>query len=221
VSLTRLGFLLLVGAVLPYLAIQSGRRLDAGEPPPPRRRLFAQTLALQGFLLAAALATAAAEGLTLFRAPDIGLEGAAAGLALLGVALGTLPRRWRRRPVEQRRRVLALVPGASEDWPLYAAVCTAAACAEEIAYRGVMFAIVQSWTGGWWAAAATCALAFAAGHAAQGRRAAAAVFVMAMGMHGLVRISGGLEVAIAVHFLYDVGAGYAIGWLGRSDAARS
>ncbi|HKQ98989.1 MAG TPA: CPBP family intramembrane glutamic endopeptidase, partial [Candidatus Polarisedimenticolia bacterium] len=46
--------------------------------------------------------------------------------------------------------------------------------------------------------------AFALAHAVQGRKSALMIFVLALVLHGLVRVTGSLLPAMAVHLIFDV-----------------
>ena len=135
--------------------------------------------------------------------PD-GLAWAAAGAALfVFLAQGVLETR---RPLgegENLRRALR-AQGLSPWWVLASAT---AAVVEEFAYRGVLFLLLcQALPPS--LAALGSALVCGLGHFSQGPRGAVWSMVFALVLQGVVLREGGLSLAIAVHFLYDVGAAW-------------
>jgi membrane protease YdiL (CAAX protease family) len=211
-------FLLVTGVLYPALALLSHRRLSTGvEQLPPRTPLFVQTILIQLVSGALAVLAADAQEVPLVRAHTPGVRGVLAGLAVLAVALGTLRWRWHHRSAEPRRRLLAIVPQRPSEYALWLLVCVAAAVCEEIVYRGVMPALLGGLTGSAWVAVATSAVVFALSHLVQGWRSAGVVLVFALAFHWLVWLTGGLYVAMAVHFAYDLAAGILLGTWGRPE----
>jgi membrane protease YdiL (CAAX protease family) len=110
-----------------------------------------------------------------------------------------------RTPEEQRTMpVLRLTPRSAGERALYSLVSVAAGVAEEAAYRGVLTSILWYALGSLWLAAITSAVAFAAGHAVQGWKSMAVIFVMACSMQLPVNYTGTLVIAMAVHAVYDL-----------------
>lgn len=203
------------GLVLPLAAIHSGRRLPR-VPFPPRARHFTAVIAQQCLFLALALAAARLERIELF--PPFVLRPLALAIAgiLVGAGLVVMLPRWRRRIAERERRLYLFMPRTAGECVLWAGVSMAAGVAEEIAYRGVMYALLLRLTGSPLVAALAAAVAFGAGHAVQGRHAAIAVVGVALVLQGLVALSGSLYVAIATHATYDLAAGLIHGHYGRT-----
>jgi membrane protease YdiL (CAAX protease family) len=187
------------------------RRLARG-PLPPRAPYYVAVLLQQLVLTAVSLGVAAALGLELFPPYRPRPGHLALGLGLLAAAILALAPLWRRQ-VRRRERFVALVaPRAPAERALWAAVSVAAGVGEEITYRGVLFAILEPLVGvpG---AVVLAAAAFGLGHLAQGWRAAPLVFGFALGFHALVLATGTLVIAIAVHAVYDLVAGFSYGRL--------
>jgi len=107
------------------------------------------------------------------------------------------------------------VPVDGRDRGLFVAVCLCAGVCEEIIYRGALFTLLSRATGDWWTAALVAALVFALSHLVQGWQSAALVLPFALGFQALVRLSGDLYGAMAVHALYDLAAGLIYARLGR------
>lgn len=207
--------------VQPWMAVRSGRRLAkggivvGGEGPSAvsRSRLWSGTLAN---LMATGL-LAVLVGRT-FEYPFLAVE--ALGLREVGLGVGALllcvalsRAGWAFRSEEERRRLptLAWAPRTRREWGLFALVATAAGFAEELAYRGVGMAVLTWATGDAWASAALLSAAFAVAHWAQGWLSRALILLVALLMHTLVALTDTLLVAIVVHIVYDLWAGWRTG----------
>lgn len=221
ISVAAVLFLLLHAILIPWGAWRSMRALDgAGELPPPSA-LYASVLVQQVVLAGLSLLVARLEGIELFpaRAPDALALGLA--LALLGVAVASLPAQWRNASEERRRRLRALTPDDGPAHGLWLVVSLAAGIGEEITYRGVLYAVLLGLGLPPAASVALAALAFGVAHLAQGPRSAAIVVLGALGFHALALASGALYLPMAVHVLYDAIAGVYLGRALRRSAAAS
>jgi membrane protease YdiL (CAAX protease family) len=210
-------FLALAGIAVPWLAVRTSARVAAGVPLPPRWVVYLESAGVLTALGTAALATAARHGIELFPPPSFAKRDALLAAGALGIGLATMPWRWARRPWQQKRRLYSLVPSTRPETALWLLVCLSAGLWEEIAYRGVMFALLLRLSGEFWVAAAWCALAFAVAHRVQGRSTAAIIFFIAVGFHLLVRVTGSLYLVMAIHFLYDLAVGIWVGRAGRRE----
>lgn len=206
---------LLFGAILPLAAWQTRRTLER-HPLPRRVPYFLSVIVQQAVFAAIALGVASALGIDLLPPYRPSRHHLLLGAGLLAIAVAALAPRWREQ-VRRRDRFIHLVaPRTLGERVLWAGVSVSAGVAEELAYRGVLFAILAPTVGAPGAVFLT-ALAFAAGHLAQGWQAAPVVFVFAVGFHLLVLASGTLVIAMAVHAAYDLIAGLAIGRLAERD----
>jgi membrane protease YdiL (CAAX protease family) len=129
--------------------------------------------------------------------------------------LGTLPWRWRTKSQQQQRRLYKIVPHGTREPFRWILLCLLAGVGEEIVYRGVLFGILYWWTDSWWIAAVISAITFGMAHMVQGWRSGVLITLLALGMQGLVRLTGDLYHAMAVHFVYDMIAMEIIARLGR------
>jgi len=198
-------YLLVIGVFLPYVAIKSALRLNSGAVPMPERsKRIRASFITQAFMCGFALWTAHIDGIELFLSPHLNLTAIGLASLILVLALATLPRRWRVKSDAEKRRLYEIVPhGPREPW-FWIGLCAAAGIGEEIAYRGVMFGILLWMTGSWWIASVVSAISFSVAHAIQGWRTGIVIFVLTMGLHWLVLVSGDLYMAMAVHFAYDL-----------------
>ncbi len=201
------------GIAVPVLGVRSLQRIGA-MPLPPRPVFYATVILQQTVFLGFSLLVAWSAGLPLSVAPPDGRGWLLAG-AFLVVSVAILAPEWRRRIRSRDRRVLLASPMTRPEHGLWVVVSALAGVSEEITYRGVLYLLLVSVTGSPLAAVGLAALAFAVGHAVQGWRAAAIVFAIAVGFHGLVLVTGSLVPAIVVHALYDTIAGFASGRMAR------
>jgi hypothetical protein len=150
-------YFFVLGVFVPYVAIKSARRVRAGAPIPPLGKRVVTTLVMEALFLALALFAARTGGIELFAPGRTDWRVVLTATAILALALGSLPLRWRLTPADARRRLLLTRPQAPRDLGWWLVVSAAAAIAEELAYRGVLFALLLPVFGGFWLAAIVCA----------------------------------------------------------------
>ena len=76
------------------------------------------------------------------------------------------------------------------------------------AYRGVAIASLTWLLGNAWLAVLVSAVAFALAHSTQGWKSSLIVFAVALSMHALVTFTGTLVIAMVIHTVFDLIAGY-------------
>jgi membrane protease YdiL (CAAX protease family) len=200
-------FLVVVGVLLPWGAVRSARRLDAGAALPRRQRFYVATLGQQLAMVALALWAAAANDIALFPVPLGRGRDALLAATLLALLLALLPWRWRATAENERARLLSLLPRTPPEKLLYTFLATVAGIGEELVYRGTMFALCERLTGNAWAAALLAATSFALGHAVQGAATSTLVGLLALAFQGLAATTGALYAGMTVHALFDVAVG--------------
>lgn len=200
-----LWYLFLVGVFLPFVVVKSALRPPAAMPSLGTR--IKRTLFMELFLAGIALLAGRQTGVELFNSGTLSSKVVVFSLAIIAVALLTIPLRARLLSQERRNRLLSTRPQAPRDLGWWLVVSLFAAVAEEIAYRGVLFLMLLNITGNWWPAALICALVFAVSHANQGWMGMATVGVIALCLQALVLFTGALYLPMAVHFTYDLLAG--------------
>ena len=205
-------FVLCVGVLTPFMGWRSSRQVKGRAELPPRASLYASAAVFQGALFAFAWITAHQQGIELFPVPEIHLSDAAIGVAWVAVKWLRFRFVLRRPEAMRRRRLLRhLAPRSPGELAGYIGLVSAAAVAEEAAYRGVLFQLGLLLTGSFWVAGLASALVFGLGHLPQGRRGAVVAGVLGFGNQVIVLLTGSLWVVIASHFAYDVLAGLAAG----------
>lgn len=215
VGTAGLVFLVLFTVLLPLVALRSARRMRTS-PMPPASAVFRSVLVQQVVILAVSLFVARAEWIPLYLVPDRWILSLALSVVLtIGLVLVMRPM-WRRAVARKDARIQLLTPRTSGERVLWVAVSIAAGVAEEVAYRGVLWVTLERWIGSPMIAAVVASLAFGVAHALQGWRGVVVVTAVALGMHGLVRVTGSLLAPILVHVAYDVIAGFAYAALDRT-----
>jgi membrane protease YdiL (CAAX protease family) len=197
-------FLVVTGGVVPTLAWRTHRQLSAGVPLPPRPLLYIQILVLQLGLGALALVAASRAGVRPVLRCSLGARSLTGAAVLVGLGLGAATLRWHYGSKGTRERLRSLLPDTRREQALWVAACAAAAVCEELVYRGTLFQLARGALGGYWAPAIVSAAIFALAHLAQGWSAAPMTFGFGLGFQYLVRVSGGLGLAMAAHFTYDL-----------------
>lgn len=197
----------LFAVALPLGAWASGRRIAQTEFP-PRSRHFAAVIAQQLVFGAIAIAVARACGIQLVSEQWPGAIDLAIGAAFLMTSLAWSEPQWQHGIRERDRRLHLVAPRTAPERVLWTGVALAAGIFEEIAYRGVLFAILADWTGSGVVGAGLAALAFGLAHWIQGAKAALFVILIGLGFQGLVWATGGLAVAVVVHVVFDLIAGF-------------
>lgn len=214
-ALVFLGYACLLLPGLAVLSRGGEGSAEGGEARAPRVSMYVGSLFVLGALLTLTVLTARETGIELFSMAGIGPWDVILALAVLGVAYGINAVVVSRMSESERRAGVEIIPRTVPEWTAFSAAAVLAGVAEEAAYRGVALVLLTELTGAWWVAVAICVVAFAVGHAGQGRKAIVAVAVGAVAMHLLVHLTNTLVLAMAVHAVYDLTA---VAWGARRIA---
>lgn len=202
-------FLIVILVVLPLLAWVSKRRLDEGLTF-PKLPFYVEALFLQGALLFLSLFVIERHRLSVRFHASVGPRAWTEAALLLVAAFVMMFLALRASDPEMRKRLSMILPFTGRERLLWIAVSLTAAVAEEITYRGVLASLALRFTENWMVAAAVSAIAFGFAHLVQGWRSAVIVALFGAAFQWVVWRSGSLLPAIAVHFLYDVVAGFVL-----------
>ena len=201
------------GVAVPLLVIRSKRFLDQGvELSSFAPHLLSAMLQLAIFALLS-LVVAHLEGLELFPAAWPTVDAWLAGGLLLAAALAIMRPRWKKAVAEGRPIVRLFSPRDRRERLLWTMASALAGFSEELTWRGVQFGLLSALTGQPLVAAFVCAVMFGAAHYVQGHEASMAIVPFAFAFQLLVLYTGSLYVAMVVHCLYDVIAGFSYGRL--------
>jgi len=210
VSPSLILFTAVVCIVIPVLAVSGKRKLDTGIVV-PRMPLYVETIVLQSCLLLLSVWTGRANGIPLVSTLDLNTRNVLFAGGLLVVALGGMLAADRFSSARTRLRLYSIIPITRDQRVLWIGVCAAAAISEEATYRGVLFAVLEIVSRSWWIAAAVAAVIFAVAHMVQGWKSTVIVAFFGFAFQALVFQSGGLYLAMIVHFLYDLITGFYLG----------
>jgi uncharacterized protein len=207
-------FVVFVTLAVPYAVLRSRDGLLVMARVPMSERFWVM-MAPQLILGAIAAGTAFLTGLDLFPSRMPSTTAWLLGGAFL-VSVVTLMRPSWRQTLEDPSPAWRLFTPvtASERW-MWTCLSLAAGVCEELVWRGVLPALVAALTGSVPAAITISVFSFAVAHAIQGLRSVLAIASIAAAFHALVALSGSLYVAMAVHFAYDVVAGFTYAQLAR------
>lgn len=202
-------YVVFMGVLLPALCVRSYFRLKEGARFPPKSAQRRQTVIMHALMFLFAWYVWRSFDQPVFPPYAIQWKHAAFALAILVILPCLMYPMWKTNAVQKRERVYRTRPQSPDEMPAWIVISLTAGFAEEIAYRGVLFGILFYWIGSWWAAALLSAVAFALGHAIQGWKGVLIIFVMSVIFQGLVWYTGTLYVAMVVHAVYDIIAGFA------------
>jgi membrane protease YdiL (CAAX protease family) len=213
-----LAFLAFLLVFVPWMAVRSARRVKAAGIPGSRESVWLGTMLSLAVLFGLAWLVSRGWDDQPFAMPPLGLREWAAAAAALAACVGIRAIGRATRSAEERKKLLVfrIAPRTPREWALWKLTVLFAAVAEETAYRGVGMAILWHWLGNPWVPSLLLAAAFAMAHALQGWKSGLLVFAIALVMHALVIYTQTLVLAMAVHAVYDLVAGY---WIGREAAA--
>jgi membrane protease YdiL (CAAX protease family) len=206
--------LFIFGVAIPILAVRAMKLIES-RPLAARHRYFKAVLIQLVAFAALSILVARLNWIELFprRIPPPSAIGA--GVLFLACAIPFGWTRWRK-AVQERKRIVALfMPIDHFERMLWVGSAALAGFGEEITWRGVQTALLTRLTGNLLVAIFIAIVMFALAHAVQGWKSVAVIAIFSAGFHAIVWLSGSLYVAMAVHFLYDLIAGFSYAHLGR------
>ncbi|MBI4750192.1 MAG: CPBP family intramembrane metalloprotease [Acidobacteria bacterium] len=199
---------------LPWMAYQSRKGFKNLDPETLRHfsrvGSYISSIIILLVLLALSVGTAWSHGLELIPIHIFTLRALVAFVILLSSVL-TLLRIFL--PVAVREPVLRyIIPTTKAEFVWFSALSLLAGLAEEIAFRGVLTSLLQQSWDSYWLATLVSALMFGLAHLLQGVRGVVVAACFGLVNQLVTGWTGSLLVAIVVHALYDIIAGY---WLAR------
>ncbi len=206
--------LLIFGILIPISAIRAQKVIQS-RPLPARARYFRAMLVQVGLFAAFSIFVAWRNHIDVFpgRVPSMRSIIAGAVLLVLSIAFGWT--RWRKAVAERKKIVALFMPTNHAERLIWVAASAVAGFGEEITWRGVQTALLARLTGNLLLAIAITIVMFSVAHAIQGWKSVGIIAAFSACFHALVWFSGSLYVAMVVHFLYDLVAGFSYAYLGR------
>ncbi|MEO6726567.1 MAG: CPBP family intramembrane glutamic endopeptidase [Blastocatellia bacterium] len=205
--------LVFFGLLMPWSAVKSARRLKE-RAYPPRRKYFLMVIAQQAFFVFLSSFVAAMEWIEIWKRPRNGYSYLIAIAVLLTLITIMIPR-WRKAVEKRERRVYLFMARDNRERALWVVISLLAGIGEEITYRGVMFLLLWRLTGQDWLAALIAAAVFGFSHYMQGWKNVFLIAGFALIFQAVYYLSGSLLLPMAMHFLYDVTAGFMYGYFGN------
>lgn len=207
ISIAGWAFVVFVTLVVPWAVLRNRESALAMAHIPLALRFYAMLLP-QIILGVLALAVGWIEGIELFPRRAPAALSWLAGAAFLALALALVWRHWRRSVEEHKPTWRLFAPTNRTERRMWVILSLTAGVGEELVWRGVLPALLAAVTGSLVFGITLSVLSFALAHAIQGPRSVLAIAAIATAFHLLVLFSGSLYVAMAVHFIYDVVAGF-------------
>jgi membrane protease YdiL (CAAX protease family) len=199
-------YLLIVLGLLPLAGVRSYFRLKSGKPLLPKSRRYAAMISGQILLVAYSFLVARKNNVDLLgRMPGVWAF-VGSGLYLVLIAL-RIQRGWKTLSPERKQRARVLLPENLTEMRYWVPISLLAGLSEECAFRGMAHIGLRDVIGSATLSMVACVLAFAIAHMMQGWRGVLGTGVIALVMHGIVYLTQGLYLAIAVHAAYDLVVG--------------
>jgi membrane protease YdiL (CAAX protease family) len=207
ISLLGWAFVVFITLVVPWAVLRNRESALAMADIPLALRFYAMLLP-QIILAALAVITGLVEGIELFPPMAPSPTSWLLGAAFLLTALALVFRHWRRSVEEHKPTWRLFAPTNHRERKMWVALSLSAGIGEELVWRGVLPALLAAVTGSLALGITVSVASFALAHAIQGLRSVLAIAAIALAFHALVFVTGSLYVAMMVHFLYDVIAGF-------------
>ena len=207
-------FVIFVTLAVPFAVLRSRDSLLVMARIPMRERYWVM-MAPQLILGAIAALTAFITGLELFPSRMPSATAWLLGTAFLVCVVTLMRPSWRQTLEDPSPAWRLFTPVTGRERWMWVTLAFAAGVCEELVWRGVLPSLAAALTGSVPAAIAISVFSFAVAHAIQGLRSVLAIASIAAAFHALVALSGSLYVAMAVHFVYDVIAGFTYARLAR------
>ena len=199
-------YLLIVLGLLPLAGIRSYFRLKSGKPLPPKKRRYVGMMIGEVLLIVYSFLVARKNEVDLLGSMPGVWTFVGSGLYLTLIAL-RMERGWKKLSAERKQRARILLPENLNELHYWVPISLLAGLSEECAFRGMAYLGLREVTGLAALSMSLCVLAFAIAHIMQGWRGVLGTGVIALLMHGIVYLTQGLYLAIAVHAAYDLVVG--------------
>lgn len=214
-------FLFTICIYWPLRSYRALRKNPIGNPiSAPKSKRYAIGITITIAQAAFAFLVAWSDHIPLFGSRQITSSGILGLVVFLTVTLGSLPLLVKHRSTEWRMRFFSILPETARERTAWVFICVIVAVGEEVLYRAVLWSLIYRLTGSYWIAAVIAAMVFALNHLVQGWFSTGSIFIIGLGFHLLIQISGGLYAAILAHFIYDLSAGLIYGRVARKETRK-
>ncbi|HTY62800.1 MAG TPA: CPBP family intramembrane glutamic endopeptidase [Acidobacteriota bacterium] len=206
--------------VAPVAAQVSKRRNKIQPVSPVGGKRYSAAITYSIAFAGIALVTAFKERIPVFGSFHLNLNVVLLAAAFLIVSLAWARLEWTLTPMDRKLRSWNFLPHTPIERVAWVPISLVVGSCEEIVFRGVLFGIVFQVTGSYWMAGLVSAILFALMHLATGLLSVVSLVGVAIGLQWLVQLSGGLHIAIAVHFVYNAVNGIVYGAGALPEAAK-
>jgi membrane protease YdiL (CAAX protease family) len=190
-------------------------------PPGPAKISYSSAIISVGLVAGFAIETAILIKIPVFGSRRVDYPSVLLGLVFLLLALYPEHLEYQFAPQEYKRFIINFLPRTARERFGWTFLSLATGIGEEIVYRAVVFGILFQATGNYWIAALYSAVLFALMHASQGLLSVIGLFIVALFLQWIVKISGGLYIAIAIHFIHNLFNGLFWGILTRQESNKA
>jgi membrane protease YdiL (CAAX protease family) len=214
ISIAGYVHLVVFGIFIPILAIRA-QKVIQWRPVVARRRYFRTMLIQVAAFAVFSMWVAQQNWIEIFPRRMPPARAILAGAVFLILAVGFGWTRWKKAVIERKRIIALFMPVDNVERVMWVFAAALAGFGEEITWRGVQTVLLTRLTGQVLIAIAIAIVMFAIAHAIQGWKSVGVIAMFAAGFHVLVWMSGSLYVAMVVHFVYDLIAGFSYAYLGK------
>jgi membrane protease YdiL (CAAX protease family) len=201
-------FLIVTVVLVPFLSIYNLKIMDRIKEImlPDKKKLYFQSAINQLFLTMMAFWAADASEIKLDYIGNLNTMAILGGVVFLAIAF-TVGYMTNRTPdLEEKNPGLDLLrPNTTSEKISWILVNIVAATCEEIIFRGVLFQLFLRTTHNMFMAGVMSALCFGFSHSVQGIMGIIITAIFGLGLQHLVYLNNGLLIAMAVHFIYNIG----------------
>jgi membrane protease YdiL (CAAX protease family) len=201
-------YLFWVIVLMPVSGVWSWYRLRSGKPLPPKEKRYRAMVVFQVWIFLLTLVVMQDNGIHLFAYPGPPLWGWCVATGYMALLWQRVKVGWQRISDERKEKARRLLPENPAHLRYWIPISLLAGLSEECAFRGLAFVLLARLLGGPVPAMAVCVIAFGVAHMMQGWRGVLGTSIIALVMHGLVYLTGGLYLPIAVHAAYDLIVGF-------------
>ena len=203
-------FLILVVAIMPFLASLSYRNIKSLEAEQTELQLrkapvYFQSIVMQAGLAFLAYRVGVSEKFAISLSAHFSVLTIGISLLFLAASLSLAYFSRVSKTKDNQSTLQYLLPENASERILWVLAVLVAAFCEEYIYRGVLYEIMLQQTNGkTWAATLLSAIVFGFGHGTQGKRAILQIIPFAIGFQVIAIWSEGLLLPMIVHFIYNI-----------------
>jgi len=210
--------------ILPYKASKRSQRSQTNPPAIPKTKQYRLSMINLSYITILAILTAYLNGMPVFGSIYIDHRISLIALGFLALNMSLIePLEWKYISDEIKQRYGDYSPSTTNERFAWIPFSLIIAISEEILYRAVLFGIFYQLTDNYWIAGLISAALFAIAHWKYGLTALPSAFLVGLGLQYLVYISGGLYIAIAIHFIHNLVNGIVYGaiWKRKLEAEKA